>query len=83
MVFGQRINIALTFSNLTCFCETKNNPTIMFLFSAERVNQAPKAILNPLTQTVLLPTKQAIIDASGSTDDTEVKELTYNWYDKF
>jgi hypothetical protein len=35
--------------------------------------------LNPLTQTVLLPTKQAIIDASGSTDDTEVKELTYNW----
>ena len=55
----------------------------MFLFSAERVNQAPKAILNPLTQTVLLPTKQAIIDASGSTDDTEVKELTYNWYDKF
>ena len=51
----------------------------MFLFSAERVNQAPKAILNPLTQTVLLPTKQAIIDASGSTDDTDVKELTYNW----
>ena len=64
---------------INCFCEAKKNPAIMFLFSAERVNQAPQAILHPLTQTVLLPTKQAIIDASGSTDDTDVKELTYNW----
>ena len=68
---------------MTCeyldFRDKKINQFVFVSFSAERVNQAPKAILNPLTQTVLLPTKQAIIDASGSTDDTEVKELTYNW----
>jgi len=45
----------------------------------ERINQTPKAVLNPPTQTVLLPTKQAIIDASGSTDDTDIKDLTYKW----
>ena len=51
----------------------------MIFFPAERINQAPKAVLNPPTQTVLLPTKQAIIDASGSTDDTDIKDLTYKW----
>ena len=35
--------------------------------------------MNPPTQTVLLPTTKAVIDASGSTDDTDVKDLTYKW----
>ena len=79
VLFSQCTSVINFRLGLLVTAQIRGKHFIMFLFSAERVNQAPKAILNPLTQTVLLPTKQAIIDASGSTDDTEVKELTYNW----
>jgi len=37
---------------------------------AKRINTPPKAMIVPTTQTVNLPTNKAIVDGSGSTDDS-------------
>ena len=42
-----------------------------------RLNTPPQAVLEPKNQTVTLPTKKAIIDGSGSTDDTPL--TNYLW----
>jgi hypothetical protein len=48
-----------------------------FFYSAQRVNSPPKAIVQPVFQTVNLPTTKAIIDGSGSSDDTA--DLKFKW----
>ena len=50
--------------------EAAANVTVL---PAARVNQPPRAIIAPLHQTVTLPTNKAIVDGSGSTDDTPLK----------
>ena len=45
--------------------------------SAKRVNTPPKAIVQPVSQTVNLPTTKAIIDGSGSQDDNT--DLKFKW----
>ena len=44
---------------------------------AARLNTPPQAVLEPRNQTVTLPTKKAIIDGSGSRDDTPLTD--YLW----
>lgn len=44
---------------------------------AKRVNTPPKAIVQPVMQAVNLPTTKAIIDGSGSQDDTT--DLKFKW----
>jgi hypothetical protein len=46
-------------------------------FLAKRVNTSPRAIVQPVVQTVNLPTTKAIIDGSGSEDDTS--DLKFKW----
>ena len=41
------------------------------------MNSAPVAVLVPLSQTLTLPTKEAIIDGSSSTDDRPL--TNYRW----
>ena len=54
--------------------ETVANVTVL---PATRVNTPPRAVIAPLNQTVTLPTSKAIIDGSGSTDDTPLE--SYLW----
>ena len=49
-------------------------------FAAKRVNQAPKAVVRPAEQTIQLPTRTAIVDASDSSDDATAKDaLKFKW----
>jgi hypothetical protein len=57
------------------FGETRANVTVL---AAERINTPPKAVIAPPTQTVNLPTNKAIVDGSGSTDDSG-KLALYTW----
>ncbi len=45
---------------------------------AQRVNTPPKAIVQPVSQTVNLPTTKAIIDGSVSSDDSNT-DLKFKW----
>ena len=50
------------------------------VFPPERINKAPKAVVNPAEQKVTLPTSKAVIDAAASTDDYDAaKELKFKW----
>ena len=60
------------------WCSCRIDTFIPFQILADRVNQPPKAKVTPDMNTVLLPTNKAVIDASGSTDDTK-DELSYKW----
>ena len=42
-----------------------------------RINKPPKAIITPPEQNITLPIKKAVLDASGSSDDT--KDLSFKW----
>lgn len=55
--------------------EALANVTVL---AAKRINAPPKASIIPATQTVNLPTNKAIVDGSGSTDDS-TQPLTYAW----
>ena len=54
--------------------ETAANVTVL---PATRINTPPRAVIAPLNQTVTLPTNKAIVDGSGSTDDTPLR--SYLW----
>ena len=44
------------------------------------MNQAPKAVVRPAEQTIQLPTRTAIVDASDSSDDATAKDaLKFKW----
>ena len=62
--------VIVTSSSPPGFGEAGANVTVL---PAARVNRPPKAIIAPLNQTVTLPTNKAIVDGSGSTDDTPLK----------
>ena len=50
------------------------------VFAAKRVNKAPKAVVRPAEQTIQLPTRTAIVDASDSSDDATAKDaLKFKW----
>ncbi|KAI5709052.1 hypothetical protein M8J76_009120 [Diaphorina citri] len=44
---------------------------------ADRINQLPKAIINPSTLTVKLPNTVAVLDGTPSTDDDHI--ISYRW----
>lgn len=69
-----QFKVVVSGGNPSVYGEGYGNVTVL---PPERVNQPPKAVLIPPTQLVILPTNKAVIDASGSTDDT--KELAYKW----
>ena len=62
--------VIVTSSSPAGYGEAAANVTVL---PAARVNRPPKAIIAPLNQTVTLPTNKAIVDGSGSTDDTPLK----------
>lgn len=47
------------------------------VFAEKRLNHAPLAVISPSDQTIHLPTKSAVLDASLSTDDTKI--ISYQW----
>ena len=55
--------------------EAKANVTVL---PAKRINTPPKAVIVPAEQTVNLPTNKAVVDGSGSTDDSG-KLASYSW----
>ena len=60
--------------------DLKYDQPLSFFFAAKRVNQAPKAVVRPAEQTIQLPTRTAIVDASDSSDDATAKDaLKFKW----
>lgn len=47
------------------------------VFAEKRLNHAPVAVISPVDQTIHLPTKSAVLDASLSTDDDKI--ISYQW----
>eukprot|EP00090_Calanus_glacialis_P008081 TRINITY_DN16425_c0_g1_i1.p1 TRINITY_DN16425_c0_g1~~TRINITY_DN16425_c0_g1_i1.p1 ORF type:complete len:942 (-),score=151.95 TRINITY_DN16425_c0_g1_i1:315-3140(-) len=70
-----QFKVTVTSSNPAGFGQTFANVTVE---PAKRINTPPKAIIVPTTQTVNLPTNKAIVDGSGSTDDSGPIK-TYYW----
>lgn len=50
---------------------------ICYNFIEKRLNHAPVAVISPTEQTIHLPTKSAILEASLSTDDDKI--ISYIW----
>ena len=55
--------------------ETRANVTVL---AARRINSPPVAVIVPTQQTVTLPTNKAVVDGSGSTDDSGAL-ASYSW----
>jgi len=70
-----QFKVKVTSSNPPGFGQAYANVTVE---AVKRINTPPIAIVVPPTQTVNLPTNKAIVDGSGSTDDSgSIK--TYYW----
>ena len=59
---------------------TSREVKVKLPFLAKRVNTPPKAIVQPVFQTVNLPTTKAIIDGSPSTDDSSDLKFRFQQY---
>jgi len=62
-----QFKVTVTSNNPVGFGQAFANVTVL---PAKRINTPPKATIVPTTQTVNLPTNKAIVDGSGSTDDS-------------
>ena len=70
-----QFKVTVTANNPPGYGDALANVTVL---AAKRINTPPKAIIVPTTQTVNLPTNKAIVDGSGSTDDSG-KIKAYYW----
>lgn len=65
-----KVNVSSEFS----YGETFVNVTVL---AQARINQPPKIVITPANQTIKLPTTEAVLDASPSTDDNGI--VSYHW----
>eukprot|EP00092_Neocalanus_flemingeri_P001829 GFUD01001950.1.p1 GENE.GFUD01001950.1~~GFUD01001950.1.p1 ORF type:complete len:942 (-),score=163.76 GFUD01001950.1:271-3096(-) len=70
-----QFKVTVTAKNPPGYGQALANVTVL---PAKRINTPPAAIIVPTTQTVNLPTNKAIVDGSGSTDDSGPIK-TYYW----